>query len=75
MKTIDLTTKAAALEYLRSLGDTDVEIFDATRDRRVTSAAQDAVGVLADQSAYEWASNRNNLEYTAADLVEIFESI
>lgn len=72
MKTIDLTTKFGALNYLRSLGDDDVEIVDATRCRRVTSAAQDAVSTLSDQDAYEWASTRGRWIFTADELAEIF---
>ena len=69
MKTIDLTTKTAAREYLRSLApNVPVSIPDRF-DRMPHEPAVDAVAVLIDCPLSEWASANSRWVWTAGELV------
>ena len=65
---IDLTTKTAALNYLRSLDpSTEVELPGAY-ESKPNSAAADAVAVFTDESPNAWAASMNRWEWTAGEL-------
>ena len=67
---IDLTTKTAALNYLRSLApSTEVELPGAY-EPKPNSAAADAVAVITDESPNAWATSMNRWEWTAGELVK-----
>jgi hypothetical protein len=68
MKNIDLTTKTAALDYLRSL-DPETKI-DLPGYHEASTAASDAVAVITDESPNAWATSKGKWEWTAADLAE-----
>lgn len=67
---IDLTTKNAALNYLRSLdAATEIELPGAY-ESKPNSAAADAVAVITDESPNAWATSMNRWEWTAGELAE-----
>jgi plasmid maintenance system antidote protein VapI len=73
MKSIDLTSTAKALAYLKSLpADSVVEIIDGRR--ALTNAATDAVSKLVGESAHNWANNRDRWTWTAGELVATIEA-
>lgn len=66
---IDLTTKAAALAYLRGLDlSTEIELPGAY-ESKPNSAAADAVAVITEESPNSWAARMNRWEWTAGELV------
>ena len=70
MKNIDLTTKTAAIEYLRSLDpSTEIELPGAY-ESKPNSPAADAVAVITDESPNAWATSMNRWEWTAGELVK-----
>jgi len=69
-KTTNLTTAESCLAYLRSLGTQEVEL---PCSGELTSAAADAVSMLADQHASAWARERNQWTWRADHLVAIFQ--
>lgn len=70
MKTIDLTTTAAALAYLRSLpAETEISLPGAYHTLP-NSPAADAVEVLAGESANAWATAAGRWDWTAGELVQ-----
>jgi hypothetical protein len=66
---IDLTTKPAALTYLRSL-DPSMEIeLPGANEPMPNSPAAAAVAVITDESPNAWATSQNRWEWTAGELV------
>jgi len=72
MKTIDLTTPAAALNYLRSLPADQAISLPGHYTESTTEG--DAVRSITDESAHTWASNRRQWDWTAAELVDALEA-
>lgn len=68
MSTIDLTSPAAALAYLRSLPA--AEVIALTGQGEESTVAADAVRAIAGISANDWAAREGRWEWTAAELAE-----
>ena len=69
MKTINLTSTSAALDYLRSLpADTPISLPGAYAPLPDPGPA-DAVAVVTGQPANAWAASMNRWEWTAAELI------
>lgn len=69
---IDLTTAQSAFNYLRSLPADQAINLPGHYTENTTEG--DAVRAITDQSAHEWAGNRRQWEWTAADLVATLEA-
>lgn len=67
MKTIDLTSPAAALAYLRSLPSDQAISLPGANETNTNEG--DAVRAITGQSANEWAARYNRWEWTAGELV------
>ena len=71
---IDLTTKDAAMDYLRGLDSSaEVELPGAYEPRPNTPAA-DAVAVITGESPNAWAATRGRWEWTAGELVRVLDA-
>jgi len=66
MKNIDITTKIAAIDYLRSL-DPETTI-DLPGYHEPSTAASDAVEVITGENANQWAASMNRWEWSAGEL-------
>jgi len=71
MSTIDLTTPAAALNYLRSLPVSEEISLPGLHE---STTAGDAVRAITGENANVWANNRNQWEWTAGQLVTTLEA-
>ena len=66
MTKIDLTSKAKALIYLKSLPEeTEIEIASPT----LTTAAEDAIKVIVGAGTREWANDRRKWNFTKAEIL------
>jgi hypothetical protein len=69
MKTIDLTTPASALAYLRSLDPATEISLPGAHETQPDPGPGDAVAKITGQSANQWATAMNRWEWTAGELV------
>ena len=70
MKTINLNSEFAALDYLRRLpASTKIEITGAYHSDPFTPAVE-AICVIVGESANAWASSKNRWDWTAGELLE-----
>jgi hypothetical protein len=70
MKTINLNSEFAALDYLRRLpSSTKIEIPGAYHSDPFTPAVE-AICVIVGESANAWASSKNRWDWTAGELLE-----
>jgi hypothetical protein len=76
MITIDLTTPAAALVYLRSLpADQAISLPGHYTESTTESTTEgDAVRAITEESTHSWAGNRRQWEWTASELVLALEA-
>jgi hypothetical protein len=67
---IDITTKTAAINYLRSLDPSAEVELPGAYEAQPNSAAADAVAVITEESPNAWATAMNRWEWTAGELVK-----
>jgi hypothetical protein len=73
MKTINLNSEFAALDYLRRLpASAKIEIPGAYHSDSFTPAVE-AIYVIVGESANAWASSKNRWDWTAGELLEALE--
>jgi hypothetical protein len=73
MKTINLNSEFAALDYLRRLpASAKIEIPGAYHSDPFTPAVE-AIYVIVGESANAWASSKNRWDWTAGELLEALE--